>query len=104
MKFSSEHFLDSGGNPAGGTTYGVGFCIGWQHGPLGRGSDRREPNGAFVETIIEAAIDRVEFYQSTRFNCAENEMILTRLKDALEACRLRTRNREQRGVEGVNEV
>ena len=45
---TSNHFSDGNGNPAGGTTYGNGFAIGWQNGPLGRGPDRIEPNGAFV--------------------------------------------------------
>ena len=34
--FISNHFTDEDGNPAGGTTFGQGFAIGWQHGPLGR--------------------------------------------------------------------
>lgn len=32
----SHHFTDADGNPSGGTTYGNGFAIGWQNGPLGR--------------------------------------------------------------------
>jgi hypothetical protein len=31
----ANHFSDADGNPAGGTTFGQGFCIGWQNGPLG---------------------------------------------------------------------
>lgn len=85
----SEHWLDANGNPEGGTTFGNGFAIGWQHGPLGRCADecevgrfdvpdehaqsctRREPNGAFVEDIIAAAADRLRFYQSGKFYCDE---------------------------------
>jgi hypothetical protein len=48
-----------------------------------------DPNGCFVETVIAAAIDRVEYYQRGKFACANNEMVLMRLNDALallDAC------------------
>ena len=51
---------DDDGNPAGGMVRGVGLFIQWQNGPLGRGDERREPNGAFVETVIAAAKQRIE--------------------------------------------
>lgn len=98
-----NHFLDENGKPAGGTTYGPGFVVGWQHGPLGRGEKRKPQNGAFVEDVIRAAIDRLRFYQGTEFHCAENEAAITNLERALEALALRTRNREERGVEGTHE-
>ena len=50
-----EHWSDKDGNPAGGVSSGRGFAISWQNGPLGRGVERREPNGAFVEDVIAAA-------------------------------------------------
>lgn len=58
-----EHWCDADGNPAGGVSSGKGFVCSWQNGPLGRGNDRREPNGAFVEDVIQAVIGRIEFYQ-----------------------------------------
>ena len=94
--------MDSDGNPAGGSTYGNGFAIAWQNGPLGRGEDRQEPNGAFVEDIIKAAIDRIEFYQRTKFACERNEITLVNLNQALESQQARTVERESRGVEGTH--
>jgi len=44
----SEHWRDDKGRPAGGVSSGRGFAISWQNGPLGRGNERRDPNGAFV--------------------------------------------------------
>jgi len=99
----SEHWNDADGNPAGGTTYGRGFAIGWQNGPLGTGEDRKEPNGAFVEDIIAAAIDRLEFYQSSRYACDENHQALERLEAALDSMHLRTMGRNTRGVEGTHQ-
>ena len=98
----SEHWNDTAGNPAGGTTFGTGFAIGWQHGPLGRGTDRKEPNGAFVEDVIEAAADRVRYYQSGRFACERNAKVLAHLEAALAALRARTADREARAVEGTH--
>ena len=98
------HNLDENGNPAGGETTGIGIKINWQNGPLGRGEDRKEPNGAFVEGVIAAAIDRLQFYQSTQFACDENATAILKLQEALDACQARTVSREERGVEGTHEV
>lgn len=90
--------------PAGGVSWGRGFTIAWQKGPLGTGSDRIEPNGAFVEDVITAAIGRMEFYQDSPFACVENQTALDHLLAAREALRDRTAKRETRGVEGTTEV
>jgi len=101
--FNSSHFNDANGNPAGGLTEGTGFKIVWQNGPLGRGEDRIEPNGAFVEDIIAAAIDRIEYYQKSRFACRPNSDALESLKEALAYLEARTADREERKVEGTHE-
>lgn len=97
-----HHGLDDEGKPAGGTTWGTGINIEWQDGPLGRGEDRQEPNGAFVEGVIQAALGRIEFYQGTEFACRENAIIKTKLEEALHWCEHRTAARETRGVEGTH--
>jgi len=100
--FKSQHFNDVNGNPAGGTTFGTGFTIGWQNGPLGRGEERVDPNGAFVEDIIDAAADRIRYYQDSKFNCERNAKALSCLEQALHELNLRTSDRETRGVEGTH--
>ena len=100
--FTSSQFSDDNGNPAGGQTYGAGFCIAWQNGPLGRGAERIEPNGAFVETIIAAAKDRLEFYQRSRFKCQANATAIEYLEKALIELNNRTKERESRNVEGTH--
>jgi len=99
----SEHWVDADQNPAGGISTGMGYTISWQMGPLGRGEERRIPNGAFVESIIFAAIDRLQFYQRSKFNCDENEAAINYLKDALECLETRTAQREAREVEGTHD-
>lgn len=93
---------DSLGNPAGGIVDGVGIKIQWQSGPLGRGADRKEPNGAFVEGVIQAALQRIEYYQSTQFKCRENALAITKLEEALHWLNARTQAREKRQVEGTH--
>lgn len=103
QEFKSEQFTDADGAPAGGQTFGPGFAIAWQNGPLGRGTERKEPNGAFVETIIAAARDRLEFYQRGKFACKPNAEAIELLNAALEILDWRTKEREARGVEGTLE-
>ncbi len=93
---------DADGNPAGGYVVGKGLDILWQNGPLGRGSDRIEPNGAFVETVIDAALQRVQYYQTTKFACRENALVITKLQEALHWANHRTQDREARDVEGTH--
>jgi hypothetical protein len=98
------HENDADGNPAGGKTTGKGIEIHWQNGPLGRGEDRQEPNGAFVEGVIEAAIGRLKYYQASKFNCRENAIALTHLETAQLWLQKRTEDREAREVEGTHEA
>lgn len=99
-----NHNSDTAGNPAGGETTGVGISIQWQDGPLGRDEERIAPNGAFVEDVIAAAIDRLEYYQRSRFSCRENALAITKLQEALHWCHHRTEAREARAVEGTHAV
>lgn len=107
QKIDAVHRVDSEGNPAGGETAGVGITIIWQDGPLGRGSERKEPNGAFVEGVVAAAIDRMKFYQEAsdgKFRCRENALAITKLEEALHWMEARTRDRESRMVEGEHKA
>lgn len=106
QEIEQHHRLDEDGNPAGGTSHGLGFAIHWQDGPLvkSEGGTRLAPNGAFVEGVIEAAKGRLEHYQSTKFACPENESAIIHLDLALAALEARTADREERGVEGTHEV
>lgn len=104
--FTARNDCDEAGNPTGGFVRGVGIDINWQNGPLGRGSDRKPPNGAFVEDVIAAVIQRIEHYQTVGngvFACAENGHALAKLHEALYQLEQRTKAREARNVEGTHE-
>ena len=99
-----EHWSDANGNPAGGVSSGHGFTISWQNGALGQGENRRSPNGAFVEDVIQAVIGRIEFYQKSKFACERNELALQALRGAAQELDLRTKDREDKQVEGTHTV
>ena len=103
-----EHWLDENGNPAGGVSTTRGTTISWQNGPLGRiGTDeRKEPNGAFVEDVIQMVIGRLRFYQlasNRKFNCIENAEAITALEKAAKVLDERTKRRESAKTEGTHE-
>lgn len=100
------NILDSEGRPAGGDVGGVGIEIIWQSGPMREpGPDGKElgQNGAFVEDVIQACIDRIEFYNGTQFRCRENSLAVTKLEEALHWLNARTARRVAAGTEGTHE-
>ena len=60
--------------------------------------------GAFVEDVVDAVINRMEFYQSSKFACDENSEALQALRVAWNCMMERRRDRDQRGVLGKHEV
>ena len=108
----NEHWTDSDENPAGGFSSGDYFAISWQNGPLGRigTADRREPNGAFVETVLQAIIDRAQLlldYPPHRFISenmkSDGVKFVAHLRKANEILDSRTKRRAKAGTEGTHE-
>lgn len=100
-----QNSLDGNSNPTGGFVTGKGLEIHWQDGPLGRDADRKDPNGAFVETVLSAVLQRIEFYQTAnnkKFACRENALAITKIEEALHWLDSRTQSREARKVEGTH--
>jgi hypothetical protein len=105
MSIQSKHWIDPINDaPEGGQTFGPGFAIAWQRGPLGRDENRVPQNGAFVEDVINAAVDRIEHYQASKFASEYNADALYYLKRALDRLKARTKDRETRAVEGTHRV
>jgi hypothetical protein len=102
QSFTSHHFTDGVGFPAGGHSFGPGFSISWQNGPLGNGENRLEPNGAFVETVLAAVRDRIEFYNNVGFSCEENQDAIHHINRTLECLNNRTARRTADGTEGTH--
>lgn len=103
-KLEITNHTNKDGNPAGGSVLGTGISIIWQDGPLGRGEDRKEPNGAFVEDILEACLARLRFYQEGKFPSQYNNRAITHVKTAIRELNNRTEDRERREVEGTHKT
>ena len=101
--FNATNFCDDDGNHQGGCVFGSGFTISWQRGPLVIDGKIRQ-NGAFLETVLGAVIHQLEYVNSGKFRCQENEDALRFLKLAAEAMAFRRRDRQVRGVSGTHEV
>lgn len=92
----SQFHTDKDGNPTGGhTIFPGGSTLFWQDGRL----KGEEQNGAFVEDVIKAAIDRLSFFEASKFKCDENARAIEHLKEALKALNERTAKRTEQGVE-----
>jgi hypothetical protein len=113
--------LDENENPTGGevslhvTKNGdeefPALIINWQDGP--RGTDATnpdgspvlaDPNGAFVEDVLWAALQRLEFFNNSKYRDRANSMAITHIEQALQALKDRQLERSYRNVEGKHEV
>lgn len=101
-----ENHIDLEGNPSGGyaaqphPSDTPWLYIRWQNGPL---PTPELQNGAFVEDLIKIAISRINYYNSTKFECDENHAAVECLTEALVHLQKRTARRTHQGVEGTYE-
>lgn len=93
---------DDHGNPTGGYVKGIGINISWQDGPLGNPIDLRNHNGAFVEAGLEACLQRLLFFQKSKFKHDKNQEAIDHIEAALTALDERTAERKERAVEGTH--
>lgn len=82
--------LDGNGNPTGGhvrlevseAEFPV-LYIDWQDGPRGQGDSSdglAAPNGAFVEDVLWAALQRLEFFNESKYRDRANSLAITHIK------------------------
>lgn len=95
MTINNEFITDDEGNPAGGASSAKGIVVQWQNGPMASPEDQ---NGAFVIDVIQIAIDRLHFYNESKFRCRENSLAVTKLEEAIHWLDSR---RTRRAVEGT---
>lgn len=61
-------------------------------------------NGITHEVLLAIIIDRLEGFQRGEWACEENAQVLGHLREALAILEVRTKLRDERGVEGTHEV
>lgn len=95
------------GNDMGGVLHDpenpIHFAVRWQDGPVNREAGE-QPNGAFVEDVIDVCKRRLEFYQDSAFACPENAAAADALDEALGYLNERRKDRAERGVQGKHEA
>ena len=99
----SEHYLDADENPDGGFTEGTGLSIRWQRGALDFDGDGVPWNGCFLVTLLEAATEQLEFYQSTKFKGTDNAEAMAKVQEVIDILNRRQVSRFTRGVRGKHE-
>lgn len=105
----SQFTTDSDGNPTGGQTVmqaphpeynAYAISIRWQDGIIGEDGQ----NGAFIEDVLEAARQRLRFFNSMdQTRCRENSLAITKIEEALQWLDWRTRQRVIHDVENTYE-
>lgn len=73
--------------------------IQFQHGPI----KEVGVTGITSEALLVVLLDRTQVLDE-RFPCAENKLAIEHLQKALQAFNDRTKNRQSRGVEGLNKA
>ncbi len=73
--------------------------LSFQHGPIGEVG----VNGVTNEALLAIIIDRMQGFQSSKWSCRENAIVLTKLQEAMMWLQERTRERQNRGVEGTSQ-
>lgn len=108
-KHTTVHVMDEPGAGNGNHHYQVRgvknadlLCdVQFQNGPY---TLKASVDGIHNEDLLAIVIDRLEGFQSGEFACDWNEAALSKLKTARANFEARTLEREERGVEGTNEV
>ncbi len=102
------------GNPAGGTVNFVARdadgniaevgTLDWQDGPV---DPQKGGNGVTVESLLEACVRRLEFYNTAaegKYRCRENSLAITEIQAALGWLNQRRWDRFKRGVLNSHQV
>lgn len=90
----SSYEVNDEGWVTGGRHGSIGLSIVWQDGPLPQ-------NGATIEDVITAAIERLEAFQANENSRnSYNAQAIAYLENALSILNARTQDRKLRGVEG----
>ena len=79
------------------------FRIRWQDGPVNRDAGE-QPNGAFVEDVLEVCKLRLKAYQDSPFSCQENENAISFIEGAIGELNRRMDDRASGGVLGTDKV
>jgi hypothetical protein len=99
--YHGRQFITNEGAPDGGVLSGDGITVCWQRGALkNEDGTTNEPNGAFLVDVLNAVLDRLEFYKRINATHLYTEKSNELVGQAVEVLRSRIARREQAGTLG----
>jgi hypothetical protein len=103
ISYHGRHYTTQEGAPDGGVAHGYWFTLCWQRGPL-RNPDgtTNEPNGAFLVDVINAVLDRLEFYKRINATHLYDDRAIELVGRAVEVLRSRIARRDRAGTLGTH--
>jgi hypothetical protein len=96
----TQNWSEPDGSHDGGVSYGDGFCISWQRGPLSEAGR----NGAFLIEVLEACRDQLAYFDSGKYACTENAAALEHLTQAIQLLEQRRQRRTDEGKLGTSVI
>jgi len=116
-RFSAVHAIDEPGDGGAYHEYRISRIgkseitpVGWSGPEFGHIKFQKGPiketgvNGCHQEDLIAIVLDRLQCFQAGAFACRENALAITKLEEALHWLNHRTKDRQERGVEGTSET
>jgi hypothetical protein len=110
----NQNWLTPEGNHDGGVSFGFGYAIAWQRGPVQEEEDRdieagqvpknNGRNGAFLIEVLKACRHQLSIYQNGKFACEENDKALSALDACIELLEMRRDRRKEEGKLGTTQV
>jgi len=95
----NQNWTDNGDHD-GGVSYGPGYTISWQRGPLNEAGR----NGAFMIEVLESCREQMIYYQSSKYACQENIEALAHLERAIASLESRRTRRANAGTLGTHQA
>lgn len=96
----NQNWTEQDGDHDGGVSYGPGFAISWQRGPI----KETHRNGAFLIDVLEACHHQLAYFQNSKYACQENDDALKHLEKAIASLESRRARRGNAGTLGHTEV
>lgn len=97
----NKNWTKPDGTHDGGVFCDIGATISWQRGPIATEKDR---NGALIINVLGACRDQLEYFQSSKFACPENQEALEHLYACMDALERRRDRRKDEGTLGTTQV
>jgi len=95
------NWTDDNEGHIGGQSYGEGYCIAWQRGPVVTDNYR---NGALLLDVLGACQEQLWYFQNSTLRCVENRVALQHLAEVIKVLEARRDRIATEGTSGTTSV